>query len=341
MPDKINVLITMPFTDSLLKRFKEVSGRLHIQHRPARTYTDIIADIWGEAEILYTSSVFPPSEAAPKLKWIQLHSAGVDHAIGQSIIQQNENLQVTTTRGLHATNISEYILGMILALGHHYPRMTNDQLRREWNHDRDRYQPLELRGATVGIIGYGAIGRETARLVKAFGGRVLAAKHNAKEATERESFTYFEGTGDPEGEMFDRLYPPQALATMVKDCHFVVNTMPLTESTHHLMDERIFRAMKKGAYVINIGRGSTVDEAALIEALQDGHLGGAALDVFEQEPLPAESPLWTMPNVIISPHIAGISKDYNRRAAEVFIENLRRYLDGEPLLNTMSRSTGY
>jgi phosphoglycerate dehydrogenase-like enzyme len=341
MGDKIKVLITVPFKEQLVQGFRDAAPGFEILHRPARNYTDIVAEVWADVEVLYTFNVFPPADAMPKLKWLQTHSAGVDNILPQPIVQNHPDLIITTTRGIHATNMAELVLGFLLMFGHRIPNMMEAQRRKEWADNRhEKFLPLELRTATVGIVGYGAIGREIARLVKVFGGRVLAAKRDAKTPEDREHFA-FEGTGDPEGLMFDRLYPSRALPTMVKECDFLVVTVPLTESTQGLIGERIFRAMKPGSYLINVGRGGVVDEAALLEVLKSGHLAGAAMDVFAEEPLPESSPLWTAPNLIITPHIAGNTADYHDKAAAVFEENLRRYAEGNPLLNLVDRKAGY
>jgi phosphoglycerate dehydrogenase-like enzyme len=338
---KIKVLITWQFDDPYVHRFNDISHDLEILFRPARTYTDIQADTWASAEVLYTLNIFPPAESMPNLKWVQVHSAGVDRVLKQPVIAEQPDLLLTTTSGIHATNIAEYALGFILMFGHRVPDMMASQQEKEWTDERfEKFMPLELRRATVGIVGYGAIGREVARLVKTFGGKVLASKRDAKTVQDREHFA-FEDTGDPEGEMFDRLYPPQALATMVRDCDFVVITLPFTEHTANLFDEKVVKAMKPGSYLINVGRGGIVDEDAVLEGLQSGHIAGAAFDVFNEEPLPEDHPFWEAPNMIITPHISGNTPDYNAKAALVFEENLRRYVEKEPLLNNVNREVGY
>jgi phosphoglycerate dehydrogenase-like enzyme len=299
------------------------------------------AQVWHDADILYTGSVFPPADSMPNLKWIQSHAAGVDTLLKQPLIQNNDEVIITSTRGIHATHIAEYVLGAFLMFGHQFLPMIRDQRQKEWSKDRGtRFVPFELRDATVGIVGYGAIGREVARLCKAFGATVLASKRDVKDLEADDHYS-IEGTGDPEGTCFDRLYPPQALATMVKDCDFVVITTPLTEKTRNLYSEKVIKAMKPQSYLVNIGRGGVVDEQALLEALKSGHVSGAMMDVFEQEPLPEDSPLWTAPNLIITPHIAGVTRHYNEKAAAVFEENLRRYIENKSLINQVDRSEGY
>ena len=169
---------------------------------------------------------------------------------------------------------------------------------------------------------------------------MLATKRDVMHPADEDSY-HEPGTGDPEGEIPLRLYPPQALASMARECDFLVVTTPLTDDTHHLVSAAVLKAMKKTAVLINVARGAVVDEAALIETLQVRRIGGAALDVFEQEPLPPESPLWKLDNVIVAPHIAGSFSTYDEKGALLFAENLERYLDGRPLLNRVQRERGY
>ncbi len=198
----------------------------------------------------------------------------------------------------------------------------------------------ELRGSTLGIIGYGSIGREIARIAQTFGMEVLATKRNVKNAAAVNEYTR-PGTGDPDGTCVSRLYPPEATRSMVALCDFVVVTVPLTAETKNLINQDVLVSMKKTAYLVNVARGGIIDEDALIKALQSGQIAGAALDVFVQEPLPSSSPLWKLENVIISPHISGMSRDYNEIAADVFAQNLERYLNKRDLLNRVDRSAGY
>ena len=188
-----------------------------------------------------------------------------------------------------------------------------------------------LRGSTVGIVGYGSIGRQVARLAAAFGASVLGTKRNLMNPAD---MGYLEDEmGDPGGALFTRLYPPEALRSMLKECDYAVVCVPLTSSTKGLVGKDQLAAMKSTAFLVDVSRGGIVDHPALISALSEGKLAGAALDVFPEEPLSPESQLWQMPNVIITPHVAGFSADYNARAVTMFIENLKRYLAGDEMLN--------
>jgi phosphoglycerate dehydrogenase-like enzyme len=247
----------------------------------------------------------------------------------------------TTTSGLHAINIGEYVLASILAWTRKLPELFDLQRKREWPSDRwTRYAPSELRGATMGVVGYGSIGREVGRLAKALGMRVLAVKRRVELAGEQDAYEV-NGVGDPGGVLPDALYSPEQLREMLALCDYVVLTVPLTRETQGMVGEEELRAMKPTAYLVNIARGQVCDESALVHALQAGWIAGAGLDVFAQEPLPEASPLWTMPNVILTPHLSGFSRNYEQRAADIFRENLGRYIAGQPLLNVVNKSLGY
>jgi phosphoglycerate dehydrogenase-like enzyme len=195
-----------------------------------------------------------------------------------------------------------------------------------------------LKGRRIAIVGYGSLGREVARLARAFGLRVLVMSRSQER---RDRGYCVAGTGDPEGTLPERWYGPGQLPEMLAEADFVVVAAPLTEETRGLIGEVELRAMRPNAYLVNVARGEVVDEAALLRALRQGWIAGAGLDVFEREPLPPESELWDLPNVIISPHVSGFTPLYDERATDLFAENLRRYLAGEELLNLVDKEKGY
>lgn len=334
--EQIHVMVAMDFSDSIMDMLREVSPRVNIK----RHFPTVPDKAWADCEVLYTLNKFPTPEQAPRLRWIQLHTAGMEHAIRQPIVQA-EDVMVTSTSGIHAGQMAEYCMAMILAFAYRLPLMLHYQKKPEWPKDAGKiFIPRELRGSTLGIVGYGSIARELARLASTFGMTVLATKRNLKQLEDDENYTEA-GLGDPLAEIPDRLYPAEALVSMARECDYLVVTVPLTEQTRHSVDEAVFEAMKPTAVLINVARGAVVDEAALISALAAEKIGGAALDVFEQEPLPITSPLWNFDNVILSPHISGNSAHYHERAARVFAENLTRYVDKHPLLNLLQRERGY
>lgn len=337
--ESMNVLITRSFTDAQTEKLRNVSPRLSIiSHEvdSADDYTGLL----DEVEVLYALRALPRPEDAPKLRWVQLHSAGADRVLNQPLYTDTD-IAFTTTSGIHAINMAEYTMAQILSYAHHLPEMFEDKQNAIWAEERwERYLPGELRGATLGIVGYGSIGREIARQAQAFGMTVLATKSNLRDLSNDDTFRV-PGTGDPDAEIPDRIYPVQALHSLLKESDYVVLTVPLTEKTRHMIDADALAAMKPSAVLVNVARGSVVDEAALVNALQQGAIRAAALDVFEEEPLPEDSTLWHLPNVTLSPHISGLTPYYDERATDLFAENLRRFLVGEPLLNVVNRSRGY
>jgi phosphoglycerate dehydrogenase-like enzyme len=336
--DKINVLVTVPFPQPLIDKLADVSPVYEITRREAQTPEDL-ADIIGEADVLYAGPVIPVPETAPRLRWVQCHFAGIDNILNEPLYTQSE-VMFTTTSGIHAVQMSEYVMMQVLAFAHRLPRMVEDQAKADWHRPRwDRYVPEELRDSTIGIVGYGSIGREIARLAQAFGMRVLVIKRDVRQI-ENKHYA-LPGTGDPLAEIPDRIYPKEALRSFLGGCDYVVLTVPLTGGTHHLIDAKALSAMRKNAVLINVARGDVVDEQALADALTREKIGGAALDVFSQEPLPPDSPLWALPNTIISPHVSGFSIHYDERATDVFAENLRRFASGEPLINLVDRAIDY
>jgi phosphoglycerate dehydrogenase-like enzyme len=338
--DNIHVLMTLHFTEDLLQQLEAVSPRLRITQQPCSDVADVAGALAAhpDTEVLYAFGV--PADAlalAPRLRWVQLHSAGADHLLGLPIM--HNDVLLTTSSGIHATPIAEYVLASMLAHRWQVARWTGCQRERLWPPDRwSLYARPELRASTLGIVGYGSIGREVGRLAQAFGMHVLAMGRSPSTA---ERGYAVPGTGDPQGTIPERFYSPAALREMLHECDYVVISLPLTPATTHLIGEGELRAMKPSAYLVNISRGAIVDEAALVRALREGWIAGAGLDVFEREPLPAESPLWELESALISPHVAGYSPHYDERATALFADNLRRYLAGEPLLNLVDKKAGY
>lgn len=334
----ILVLMTIAIPDKLLERIKALSPRLKLVVEPTRSEEELSEEILSEVEVLYTTSVLPDPEDAPNLKWVQVHFAGVDHLVDSPLLQSE--VQVTTLSGVAASGMTEFAVAMMLSLGRQLPLMMEDKVAKNWAEDRfERFRPIQLRGSTVGIVGYGSIGRQIARICKGFGAEVLATKRDLK-VLEDPGFQ-FEDMGDPDSSIVRRLYPPQALASMAAECDFLIITMPLTSETRGAVDEGIFAKMKPSSFLIDISRGGIVDHGALVDALRDNRISGAAIDVYPVEPLPESSPLWEMKNVILSPHIAGSSPRYNELAMELFAENMQRYLANQPLLNLFNSERGY
>jgi phosphoglycerate dehydrogenase-like enzyme len=338
--EPIHVLCTLRFTDELLDQLRAVSPRLRVMQRACHNNEEVAAALiqHPEVEVLYAFHV--PAEVlnlAPSLRWVQLHSAGADHLLEHPLLRCD--LPVTTTSGIHATPIAEYVFASILAHRWRVPFWTRCQREGEWPSNRwDLYARPELRSAALGIVGYGSIGREVGRLGRAFGMRVLALRRSTGTV---EAGYAIADTGDPEGTVPYRFYPPEALHDMLSQSDYVVVALPLTAATRHFIGEAELKAMKPTAYLVNIARGPIVDEAALAQALSENWIAGAGLDVFEEEPLPPSSPLWALDNLLLSPHVAGFTPRYDERAAALFARNLERYLSGEELINLVDKSLGY
>jgi phosphoglycerate dehydrogenase-like enzyme len=220
--------------------------------------------------------------------------------------------------------VTEHILALLLSFARQLPLAFAAQRQREWVH-AENDQVFELAGKTLLLVGLGPIGRCTARVASAFGMRVLAVRRRTAGA-------------EPGVE---RIGTMDDLPELLPEADFVVLVVPFTAQTHHLIGASALARMKPSAYLINVGRGGLVDEDALIVALAESRIAGAGLDVFEQEPLPAGSPLWDLPNVILTAHYAGVTPDYDRRATAIFLDNLKRYVAGEPLRNVVDKRLGY
>jgi phosphoglycerate dehydrogenase-like enzyme len=268
--------------------------------------------------------------------------AGIDALASHPIVTASE-IAITTASGVHATAIAEYAITAVLALAHRVPRMVEWQGRGVWPPDERRWElfvPTEIRGATLGIIGYGSIGRELARIAtSAFSMRVIVCK---RDASERRDLGYnLPGTGDPDGILPDEWFSPRELPTLLARADVVVMAAPLTSETRRMIGARELETMKASAYFVNVGRGATVDEAALARALAQKRIAGAAVDVFTEEPPPKGHPLYALDDVILSPHVSGFVASYDDRCCDLFAENVRRYLAGLPLLNLVDRAKGY
>jgi len=336
MAAMLNVLVTMRFDQAQLDRLRAVSPDISVSQADPDT-----AD-YAKTHVLYAGA--PPRDLsrAPALRWVQLHMAGVN-ALADHPLYTQTALPLTTTSGVHAATIAEYAVTMLLALAHRVPRMVEWQGRGGWPPDAQRWPlfvPSEVRGATLGIIGYGSIGRELARIAKsAFGMTVLAGK---RDPSRRADDGYcLPGTGDPEGRLPDEWLGMGQLDALLARSDVVVLCAPLTADTRDLIGEAALRRMKPSAYFVNVGRGASVDEAALARALRERWIAGAALDVFAQEPPPAGHPFYGLDNVILSPHVSGFLPSYDEKCSVLFALNLRRYLAGEPMLNLVDRERGY
>ncbi|WP_068773697.1 D-2-hydroxyacid dehydrogenase [Paenibacillus sp. FJAT-26967] len=297
----------------------DLAGRVNLQTFQTAEEAGLALE---NTEVLITTGKFDEDwlPLLPKLRWVQTLSAGVD----KLPLQEFDERQVTVTNmsGVHAIQMSEYALSVMLGWVRHAKAFYDSQRNKVWNH---KLITGELHGQTLGIIGTGSIGTEVARKAKAFDMRILGYSRS--------------GSLKPH---FDEIRSGDAgLESLLRESDFVLLLVPGTKETARLLSAEQFAIMKQSAYLINMARGSVVDEADLIQALQNGDIAGAALDVFEQEPLPATSALWEMEQVTMTPHISGDTPQYVERSAEIVYPNLRRFLANEPLLNLVDLRLGY
>jgi len=256
-----------------------------------------------------------------KLRWIQSSSSGVEHILNEPIAASDVIL--TNGRGLYAPPLAEFVMFGVLFFAKRFPEMEENRQARRYK----GYDVQEISSQTIGIAGFGGTGLATARLAKAFGMRVLAAKRRVPS--------------DGERNLADGFVTPDRLNDLLAASDYVVNALPLTAETRGLFGAPEFRAMKRSGVFINVGRGKTVREEELVEALRTRTIAGAALDVFEKEPLPPESELYELPNVVLSPHWADMTGSYHGAIRKLLEENLLRYVSGQPLLNVVDKAAGY
>jgi phosphoglycerate dehydrogenase-like enzyme len=267
------------------------------------------------------------------LEYMHIGSVGFEHLNHFKL--HESPVRVCNARGCFDTAIAEWNLAMMIGLVRDVPGMYRNQQSKTWSRDARFHQ--EIRNKTVGLWGYGGIGRDTARLAKAFGMTVHVLSRSGVKP--RVNDYTLPGAGDPEGIFPDKVFGYGRVREFLGGLDFLILCLPRTRNTEGIVGRDELSAMKKSAWLLNVARGPIVQEAALIEALRNGTIAGAALDVHYAYPLPAEHPLWTMPNVIITPHISGseLSTEFRPRIGALFVENVRRFLEGRPLLNQVSK----
>jgi phosphoglycerate dehydrogenase-like enzyme len=307
------------------ERLSQEFPQLQIAHR--KSYEGIEEDL-RDAEVIFTISLRPEQFAvAQHLRWIHAPTAAVHQLLFAELVKSN--VVVTNSREVHGPVVAEHVLALIFALAKKIPQAAAFQQKRIWGQEaiwKEGSHPQEIAGATLGLIGVGSIGRRVAQMASVLGIRVVAVREHVEK-------------GKPEG--VDSVFPPSALDEVLKQSDYVVLAAPLVAATDRLINANRLAAMKSSAYLINVGRGAQVDEAALAQALRTGQIAGAALDVFEREPLPTESPLWGVQNLLITPHTAGLTEKLWHRHYELFSDNLRRYMAHEALRYVVDKDKGY
>jgi phosphoglycerate dehydrogenase-like enzyme len=340
----VNVLIASPLEPELVARIAAVDPRLRVTYRPemvgrprypadhhppvSRTPAEDKewAKLLAEAEVMF--DVDGPSmsdfvQRAPKVRWIQASSSGIGEWVRRLGIVDTPII-ATNAAGIHALPLAEFVVFAMLYFAKNWPRMASEQRAHHW--ERCAIETLE--GKTLGIVGLGRVGRTVAKLARPFGLRIVATRRTPVER-------------DGGGSDIDVTYGPEGLNEVLSQSQYLVLSVPHTSETVGMIGPAELARLPRGAVLINIARGSVLSEPALIESLQSGHLGGAALDVVAHEPLAADSPLWPMPNVLITPHSMSTALEENERLTDLFCDNLHRYLDGQPLRNVIDKRLGY
>lgn len=321
-----NLLIVCPPDHYVLRNFQVISNAANITIGiDAATLDGAVP----EAEVILYSGMTggPPFkevwDRAQRVQWVHSLSAGVEKLLIPEFVASP--VPLTNARGVFKRPLAEFVVLGMLYFYKHVRRLVESQHKHHW----DSFMVEWLPGKIMGVVGYGEIGRECAMLAKALGVKIYAMRRKPEMSA-----------GDP---ILDRVFPATELREMLKEVDVVVAAAPLTPETRHMLGDAEFRAMKPSALVMNVGRGPVIDEAALVRALQEKRIAGAALDVFEEEPLPSDHPFWDMENVLISPHCTDRTRepDWLDLSAQFFVENFQRFIKGEPLVNVVDKKAGY
>ena len=292
----------------------------------ARNHGEALEHI-PQADVLFASNVRPAHiTAAARLRWFHTPVAGVGHLLFPEVA--TSDILFTNGRGMSAGTIAEHVVGVTLAMFRKLPQAFRAQAAREWAQDEIATPPAcrMIAGSTVLVVGLGAIGTAVAQALSALGARVTGIKRHVPEVL-------------PRG--IHAIHTPDRLRSLLPSADVVVLAAPETAETRHMIGRAELATMRKDAYLVNVSRGGLIDEGALMDAVAAGHLAGVALDVFEHEPLPSDHPLWTFPQVLITPHTSGFRPDHWEAAVALFADNLRRFEAGQPLVNVVDKRAGY
>ncbi len=343
---RFGVVCEIPFGPVERDRIDGATTLAEIEFRPPPTSSDhqppqpSSRPDFGSARVLI--SHWPPSDwgLASGLRWIQLDSAGVDYLARNDV--WSRDVAITNAAGAYAVQIGQYIFANLLSAVEGHVQRRDAQAKRFWppsGVEHDLMVGRLLRGQTVVILGYGGIGREVARLARTFGMHVVALK--ARPDLRRDDSFCLPGTGDPEGAIPDEILGITSLVEAARSADVLVVAVPLTARTRQLVDARVLAALSPGAWIVNVARGAVIDEAAMVHVLSESRIGGAILDVFEEEPLPSDSPLWKLPNVVLTPHVAGGGEASRQLFSLLVAENIKRFADDRPLINIVDRVARY
>jgi phosphoglycerate dehydrogenase-like enzyme len=321
------VHLASDFSEEHRQQIQAVSPTLELSYQPVSPYEpEVRYEAMSEVEVLCGYHAGFEMAEAPKLRWLQLTSDGLNHLQGKPIL--NSDVLITNSR-IFGAPIAEYVFASAIAFNRRFPQMRQRfQEGRVWPTDQwEEYAGEELAGKTLLIVGYGSIGRQLARVARAFDMHVIATRRQIEQPR----------CEDNKVEVF----PADHLQQLLPRADLVVVCLPYTEQTRGAIGEAELHAMKPTAYLVSVGRGKVIEDAALYRALSEGWIGGAGLDVWAHTPLPPDSPYFDLPNVIMTPHMAGISQGGYQRMTDLFCENLRHFLAGETLLNVVDKQLGY
>ena len=313
----IKALFTYNYGGDKMKSIEAFGYDIKVMKELDIIYSEELEEI--EVLVCYDPFKTLDIEKMKKLKWIQLSSIGIDQLPVEYV--KNTSIIITNNKGGYSIPMGEWIVLKTLELFKNSKGLYENQTNRKWKMDTSIY---ELYGKTIGFIGTGTIAVEAAKRFQGFGVNIVGVNTNGRDI-----------------QYFDRCYPMSELNEMLKSCDVVVGTIPYTKATHHLINEERFIEMKTGAYFINVARGSIVDEVSLIKNLRSGKLAGAAIDVYEEEPLKEDSPFWKLDNVILTSHNSWISEMRNERRFNLIYKNMKRYVKGEELVNVVDLNKGY
>lgn len=324
---KPNVLVVCPPGHYVLRNLAAISQKANVW---VSNDTDALSQHAPEAEIILYSGLTGATvdfaevwRHARKVKWVHSLSAGVEKILVPELVESN--VPLTNAKGVFKRSLAEFAIFGVLFHYKRGRRLIENQRAHRW----DDFTVGWLPGKVMGVVGYGEIGRECALLAHALGMKIYAVRRKPEQSV-----------SDP---ILHRVFPPEQLHEMLHELDVLVAAAPLTKQTRHMISDSEFGAMKPSAIVVNVGRGPVIDEAALVRALESKQIGGAALDVYEEEPLPLEHPLWDMEDVLLSPHCTDRTEDpdWLDLAMKVFLENFGRYVQGEPLVNVVDKKAGY
>lgn len=322
--NRMKLLISFDLPDAYVKKIQGVSADVKVlQSSDEKELLHLVENVGILFAGAFSLEIFLK---AKNLKWIQTVGAGVNRFLFPEVVKSH--VIITSAGGVHPIPISEHVIGLMLSLCRKLHFFIRNQMERKWERNGAELmgQIEELPGKTVGIMGLGRIGSEVAKKTKCLGMKVIATKRNPTVSKPI---------------YVDKLVNPENLKELLAESDFVVLTLPLTKETEGMIGEAQLRSMKRTSYLINVARGKIIQEDKLIQALKEGWIAGAGLDTFETEPLPNNSELWTMKNVIITPHVAGSTPHYFERLTNIFCENLNRFINNEPLINVVDKTTGY